>query len=121
MPEPVQKFHKLLSSHVEPVIFRVRVSFESCRHRRTDKEEWQFSVEGGVGKLDGGIRKLIGVVGKVAEGFKFLPNLVPSLTGTFGEFPQFGIDFAVCVPSFGSRVGLLCKPSLFAIPCDTLS
>jgi hypothetical protein len=43
-------------------------------------------VEGGVGKLDGGIRKLVGVVGKQAEGFNFLPNTAPSLTGTFGEF-----------------------------------
>jgi X-X-X-Leu-X-X-Gly heptad repeat protein len=51
-------------------------------------------VEGGVGKLDGGIGKLVGVVGKLAEGCNFLPNAVPSLTGTFGEFEQFGIDIA---------------------------
>ena len=52
-------------------------------------------LDSGIGKLDGSIGKLVGVVGKLAEGFNFLPNVVPSLTGTFGEFGQFSIDFAV--------------------------
>jgi hypothetical protein len=61
-----------------------------------------LSLVGGVRKPDDGIRKLVGVVGKLvsvvgkqAEGFNFLLNLAPSLTGTFGEFVQFGIDFAI--------------------------
>jgi hypothetical protein len=89
--ELVQKFRKLLSSHVEPILLRIGANFESSGRYRTDKREWQFSVEGGVGKLDSDI-------GKLAEAFNFLPNAVPSLTGNtgnFGEFDEFGIDFAV--------------------------
>jgi hypothetical protein len=37
----------------------------------------------------------VGVIRKPAEGFNFLLNVVPSLTGTFDEFLQFAIDFVV--------------------------
>jgi X-X-X-Leu-X-X-Gly heptad repeat protein len=123
MMEPVQKFCKLRSSHVGPAIFRVKVNLKSFWHRRTDKRKWQLSVKGGVGKLVGGtgrlvggIGKLVGVIRKPAEGFNFLLNVVPSLTGTFGDFLQFAID-----SSFRSGVGRLRKPGLFTVYYDVVS
>src|SRR5438045_5752997 len=92
--DPLDKFLKLLSPHVEPhisVLFAT--SIKSIRQYVTNKREWQFGVEGRVGKLDGGFRKwntgiesLISGNRKLVDGCNSLQNVIPSLTSTSSEF-----------------------------------